>query len=345
MLRSYVGRVFCSPIFFFSSHLTALATALKRFRRQQERETSHLSTIMEGAEVDSAFYRHAIHVQDYPKQNIILHLTGGGFFAHTLAGDLPYLLDWSRYTKSVIICPEYALLPEHRYPSAIDQTSNIYSSIVSGEAAPLLGFRPKHLIVTGEAAGGNLAAALCVKICMQKLLADEALDDKAFDGALPTGEMQYEGASRLKQQKTPPVRIPDGLMLSCPMLDMSLELTPSRVRGTNDPVLPSGLLETISDSYLPPGANMDKTDPLASPFYANDEILRLFPPTLICSTDDDPLLDDSVDFNARLKRSGVESDLRAAHHMPHAFWGLSSAGFPEAKQVMVECSSWLQMHM
>lgn len=332
--------------FFFPSHLTALATALKRFRRQQERETSHLSTIMEGAE-DSAFNRHAVHVQDYPKQNIILHLTGGGFFAHTLAGDLPYLLDWSRYTKSVIICPEYALLPEHRYPSAIDQTSNIYSSIVSGEAGPLLGFRPKHLIVTGEAAGGNLAAALCVKICMQKLLADEVLDDKAFDGALPTGEMQYEGASRLKQQKTPPLRIPDGLMLSCPMLDMSLELTPSRVRGTNDPVLPSGLLQTISDSYLPPGANMDmdKTDPLASPFYANDEILRLFPPTLICSTDDDPLLDDSVDFNARLKRSGVESDLRAAHHMPHAFWGLSSAGFPEAKQVMVECSSWLQMHM
>ena len=94
-----------------------------------------------------------------------------------------------------------------------------------------------------------------------------------------------------------------------------------------------------------PDANMDKTDPLASPFYASDEVLRLFPPTLICSTHDDPLLDDSVDFNTRLKRSGVESDLRAAHHMPHAFWGLSSAGFPEAKQVMVECSSWLQMHM
>ena len=322
----------------------ALATALKRFRRQQERETSHLSTIMEGAE-DSAFNRHAVHVQDYPKQNIILHMTGGGFFAHTLAGDLPYLLDWSRYTKSVIICPEYALLPEHRYPSAIDQTSNIYTSIVSGEAGPLLGFRPKHLIVTGEAAGGNLAAALCVKICMQKLLEDEALDEhKEFDGTLPTGELQCEAASRLKQQKVPLVRIPDGLMLSCPMLNMSLELTPSRVRGTNDPVLPSGLIKTISDSYLPPDANVDKTDPLASPFYASDEVLRLFPPTLICSTHDDPLLDDSVDFNTRLKRSGVESDLRAAHHMPHAFWGLSSAGFPEAKQVMVECSSWLQMH-
>lgn len=318
---------------------TALATALKRFRRQQEREPSHLSTIMEGAE-DAAFHRHAVHVQDYPKHHVILHLTGGGFFAHTLAGDLPYLLDWSRYTNSVVICPEYALLPEHRFPSAIDQTTNIYSAIVSGEAGPLLGFRPEHLIITGEAAGGNLATALCVKLCMDKMLIEEAGDGNGSD-SLPTGEMQYEVASRRGRPSS--VRLPDALMLSCPMLNMSLELTPSRVRGTNDPVLPSGLIKTISDSYLPPGTDMNKTDPVASPYYASDDILRMFPPTLICESSEDPLLDDSVDFNTRLKRLGVESDLKAVHNMPHAFWGLSSAGFPEAKRVMVECSSWLQM--
>jgi len=316
-----------------------LATALKRFRRQQERETSHLCTIMEGTE-DAAFHRHSVHVQDYPKHNVILHLTGGGFFAHTLAGDFGYLLDWSRYTNSVVICPEYALLPEHRFPAAFDQTSSIYSAIVSGEAGPLLGFRPDRLIVTGEAAGGNLAAALCVKLCMDKLFEGEAGDNRGSGDTLPTGEMQYEFASRKSSSNA---RLPDALMLSCPMLNMSLELTPSRVKGTNDPVLPSGLIKTISDSYLPLGTCVEKTDPVASPYYASDDILRLFPPTLICESSGDPLLDDSVDFNTRLKRLGVESDLKAVHNMPHAFWGLASAGFPEAKQCMVECSSWLQM--
>lgn len=322
-----------------SIYMTALATALKRFRRQQERETSHLCTIMEGTE-DAAFHRHSVHVQDYPKHNVILHLTGGGFFAHTLAGDFGYLLDWSRYTNSVVICPEYALLPEHRFPAAFDQTSSIYSAIVSGDAGPLLGFRPERLIVTGEAAGGNLAAALCVKLCMDKLFEGEAGDSRGSGDTLPTGEMQCEFASREISSKA---RLPDALMLSCPMLNMSLELTPSRVKGTNDPVLPSGLIKTISDSYLPLGTGVEKTDPVASPYYASDDILRLFPPTLICESSGDPLLDDSVDFNTRLKRLGVESDLKAVHNMPHAFWGLASAGFPEAKQCMVECSSWLQM--
>ena len=42
----------------------------------------------------------------YRQRDVILHLTGGGFFAHTIASDLPYLLDWSSSTGSVVICPE-----------------------------------------------------------------------------------------------------------------------------------------------------------------------------------------------------------------------------------------------
>lgn len=42
----------------------------------------------------------------YRQRDVILHLTGGGFFAHTIASDLPYLLDWSSSTGAVVICPE-----------------------------------------------------------------------------------------------------------------------------------------------------------------------------------------------------------------------------------------------
>jgi acetyl esterase/lipase len=124
---------------------------------------------------------------------------------------------------------------------------------------------------------------------------------------------------------------------SCPALNLSLELTPSRVVN-HDAVLPSALISTISNAYL--GDN-SKTNPLASPVYAPDSILSIFPPTLMYVSSEDPFLDDSVVFNKRLKRLGVECDLRAARNLPHAYWGLGTAGFPEAKQVQRECEDWM----
>lgn len=135
--------------------------------------------------------------------------------------------------------------------------------------------------------------------------------------------------------------MPDALMLSCPVLDLSLELSHSRVVGTNDPVLPRGLITAISDAYLPPGLGKGKKNPLASPIYASDEVLSRFPPTLLIASSGDPLLDDSVAFNQRLLGVGVESRLRAAENMPHAYLGLGTAGFPEAVQVQQEIQRWL----
>lgn len=300
--------------------------SLKRYARQQQRRsmTSRLSTIDERTTEVPSHRRQRSTSVTLKSRHVILHLTGGGFFAHTLASDLPYLLDWSKKTGAVVICPEYSLLPENIFPIALDQASKVYSSLVGGKASLKLGFEVGRVAVTGESAGGNLAAALCVKLGMtvdpQSLVRDRS------------GE--YGG------QESPTIRLPDALMLSCPALNLSLELSPSRVIGDQDPVLPSGLISAISDAYVPAG--LSKQDPLVSPLYAPDDILRHFPPTLLFASSDDPLLDDSVHFNTRLRCLGVESDLRATHHMPHAYWGLGTAGFPEAQQVQVECEEFLQ---
>jgi acetyl esterase/lipase len=111
-----------------------------------------------------------INLCEYPRKDVIFHLTGGGFFAHTLAGDIPFLLDWSATTKSVIICPEYALLPDHKFPVAINEITKVYSSIVNGDVAPLIGLQTGRIIVTGESTGGNLGAALCIKLCIDGLV-------------------------------------------------------------------------------------------------------------------------------------------------------------------------------
>ncbi len=83
------------------------------------------------------------------------------------------------------------------------------------------------------------------------------------------------------------------------------------------------------------------TNPIASPYYASDAILSDFPPTLIYTSSDYPLLDDSVALNGRLRSVGVSSRLCAVHDLPHAFWALSTAGIPEARHVQKECQHWL----
>jgi acetyl esterase/lipase len=286
----------------------------------------------------------------YRQRDVIVHLTGGGFFAHIIASDLPYLLDWSASTGAVVICPEYGLLPDHCFPDALLQVEDVYRSLVGGDAASLLGFDANRVIVTGESAGGNLAAALCVKLGLEDGAGDPRTATRVGSAANPNGAScrVLNGSGSLRHIERGregngggPCRLPDALMLSCPVLNLSLELSHSRVVGTADPVLPSGLLSAISDAYVPARLKVSKRDPLASPFFATDAALSKFPPTLLIASSCDPLLDDSVAFNQRLRRLGIESDLRAAENLPHAFLGLGTAGFPEAGEVQGACQAWL----
>ena len=335
-----------------------LAAAIKRNRRlhQRRKPIATLSTIDEQEEHTPATRRSSSKPfvrssnRRYRQRDVIFHLTGGGFFAHIHTTDLPYLLDWSAATGAVVICPEYALLPEHTFPVALRQVEKVYQALVSDEAVSVLGFETNRIVVTGESAGGNLAASLCVMLCMNRAgtptshLPEVVVEGRPVQASTNNKDAGGELCSAL-EASTSPVRLPDALMLSCPVLNLSLEMSHSRVVGTDDPVLPSGLISAISDAYLPKRLGISKKDPLASPFYASDAILRQFPPTLLFASSVDPLLDDSVVFNQRLRGHGVDSDLIAAHNLPHAYLGLGTAGFPEALQVQEQCVNWLAFQL
>jgi acetyl esterase/lipase len=341
-----------------------LAAAIKRSHRSNQRQRGRkpfvtLSTIDEQEEhipcknnhrrdgCTASFARSSS--RRYRQRNVIFHLTGGGFFAHIHSTDLPYLLDWSAATGAVVICPEYALLPEHTFPVALHEVEAVYEALVSDEAVSVLGFETNRIIVTGESAGGNLAASLCVKISTDDNNKDLPIDfnyhiisNHPSETGITETRTEHVGDAKLDTSSDwKPVRLPDALMLSCPVLDLSLELSHSRVIGNDDPVLPSGLISAISDAYLPAKLGISKKDPLASPFYAGNDILRRFPSTLLFASSNDPLLDDSVVLNQRLHDLGVESDLIAAHNLPHAYLGLGTAGFPEAQQIQEHCIVWL----
>jgi len=354
------------PCYIIAKHpCPELAAAIQRFhRRDCRRLTLQLSTIDESQEtapssMDTIPKKLFVKRNDgYRQQDIILHCTGGGWFAHMIAFDLLYLLDWSACTGAVVIIPEYDLLPKSPFPAALQQITNVYTTLVSGDAVSTLGFEVNNIVVTGESTGGNLARALCVNLCMDgdnptktsttESTVKEAFSESVFDSNDENLCSESISGSEDQAESTPStgVRLPDAIMLSCAVLNLSLELSHSRVLGTEDPVLPSGVMSAISDAYIPFSLGISKKHPLASPLYAPDNILALFPPTLMFASSNDPLLDDSVVFNQRLRSLGVTSQLRACKNLPHAgLWGLATAGFPEAIQVQKECQEWLSQQM
>jgi acetyl esterase/lipase len=322
--------------------------------------------------------------QSHRQRDVILHLTGGGFFAHIIASDLPYLLDWSAATGAVIVCPEYALLPQHTFPVALGQVERVYRTLIGenvdtlcGESSSLsgpglLGFEVNQIAITGESTGGNLATALCVKIAMENKASKtnsrqtvqvlhQVQDPSMRNPVNKTLDFKLESETKdfllspvednIVEPPTTQVmdrRMPDALLLSCPILNLSLDMSHSRASVTNDPVLPSGLLSAISDAYLPTNSDslgIDKKNPLASPLFGSDATLRKFPKTLIFASSTDQLLDDSVLFVQRLRYLGVQAELFAAHNLPHAYLGLGTAGFPEAREVQEHCIRWLNQQL
>ena len=225
------------------------------------------------------------------------------------------------------------MLPENQFPTQLNQIATIYAALAHGNTGVDLGFDANSIIVTGESAGGNLAAALCVKLAMHNI-GVESKDADIKDISPPSATAKHLNGRMEKSS-----RMPDAIMLSCPALNLTTELSHSRVVGTEDPVLPNALISAISEAYIP--HEFDNKNSLVSPFYASDEVLRRFPPALLFASSNDPLLDDSVTFNERLRVLGVDSELIAVHNVPHAYLGLGTAGFPEAIQVQQYAMDWL----
>jgi len=100
-------------------------------------------------------------------------------------------------------------------------------------------------------------------------------------------------------------RIPDGLILAYPALNLSkLDFTPSSLLSLDDPILPYPFLKMCIDSYA--GSHKDSPlchpskQPLLSPYCAPEEVLKKFPKTRIMVATNDPIRDESFRFTYKL---------------------------------------------
>ena len=91
---------------------------------------------------------------------ILVHYHGAGF----VAGDLDTHDSIARYycahANALVVAVDYRLAPEHRFPSAIEDA---YAALVwTAQNADEIGGDTRRIAVTGDSAGGNIAAVTCL---------------------------------------------------------------------------------------------------------------------------------------------------------------------------------------
>lgn len=93
-------------------------------------------------------------------ETVILYLHGGAFAFGSSKTHRAMMGHLARLTKSELIAPNYRLTPEFKYPAALDDCENVYTSLL--ETYP-----EKNIAVMGDSAGGNLSCALTER-CISK---------------------------------------------------------------------------------------------------------------------------------------------------------------------------------
>jgi acetyl esterase len=197
---------------------------------------------------------------------VILFFYGGGFISGTLdAYDVAMRMVAAR-TGWAIAAAEYRLAPECTFPAAPE---DCYAALVAlASRAQSFEIDPDRIVIAGESAGGLLAAAV-------------ALMTRDRNGPRLAGMLCVSSAFNVHTvddtQAYPSLLEHDGKIVAMQHLVAAIQL------------------------YVPDPT--DRTHPYASPGLTSD--FTAFPPSLVVTTECDPLRDEGTAFAAQLSSAGV----------------------------------------
>ncbi len=209
----------------------------------------------------------------------ILHIHGGGFVLGSAEMTGATDAGYAEQLGAVVVSVDYRLAPETPFPGPVE---DCYAGLawLHGQAAAL-GVDPGRIVVTGESAGGGLAAALV-------LLA------------------KHRGEHAVAFQH-----------LVFPMLDdrTVTHPDPSPYLGQFVWTPDANRFGWASLLGQPPGG--PDVSPFAAPARASD--LSGLPPTFMICGALDLFLEEDLDYARRLARAGVPTELHVYPGAPHGF--------------------------
>ncbi len=203
-------------------------------------------------------------------QPFVLYAHGGGFVVGSLESHDDVCAEIAARTGLELFAVDYRLAPEHVYPAQLDDVASVWTALAASG-------RPG--IVAGDSAGGNLSAALCLRM-------------RRTGGPMPRGQV-----------------------LIYPALggDRSAR---SYAENAEAPMLRTADLDVYDRSYTG-GAAAVRADPECSPLRAGD--FTGLPGAFVVTADVDPVRDDGPAYVEALRAAGVPAEWRNEAELVHGY--------------------------
>ncbi|WP_191966676.1 alpha/beta hydrolase [Microbacterium testaceum] len=201
---------------------------------------------------------------------------GGGWVAGNLDNNDALCRALALATGTQVLSADYRLAPEHPFPAGLDDLDQALRFAATGAGGLV---DPARLGVAGHSAGGNLAAAL---------------------------------ALRVREGRGPGIRCQ---VLLCPVLDAPDPTRPSYLAHTENLPLTARGMQWYWGLYVRDAAGPVPVG--AAPLRAAD--LAGSAPAVIVAAEVDPLSDEAEEYADRLEASGVSVDFVRRAGVPHLF--------------------------
>lgn len=217
------------------------------------------------------------HATNQKSNNLLIYLHGGGFCLGSLDSHNSICSILARDFKGTVAAVDYPLSPEEPFPTALEELYALLLHVESGVISEL--GRPDKICISGDSAGGNLAAALCL----------------------------------LARDRKGPVISHQTLIY--PVTDLSGFDRESYKRFGHGYMLEQNEMEVFARLYCK--SDDHRFNMLVSPLVA-DSLAKL-PPAYIITAEFDPLRDEGELYYKRLLDYNVEAEYYEAKGMIHAF--------------------------
>jgi acetyl esterase len=222
----------------------------------------------------------ATHAPD--PRPLLVYYHGGGWVVGGLDTHEVVCRFLAREARVQVLSVDYRLAPEHRFPSAVEDALAAFR--IATQEAAALGADPARIAVSGDSAGGNLAAVV------SQLAAQGGTDTP------PAFQLLFYPVTDLSKKHASYRTFADGFFLTERTMDW------------------------YRKHYL---AHEDEAfDPRASPLLSKD--LTALPPAHIVTAGFDPLRDEGEAYAARLREAGVPVTLRRHPGQIHGFCNVSA---------------------
>jgi acetyl esterase len=231
---------------------------------------------------------------------LLLFFHGSGFVLCSLDTHDGMCRNLCAGAECIVVSVDYRLAPEHKFPAGLEDC--VFATRWAAAHAAEFGADPQRLVIAGDSAGGNLAAAAALRL-------------------------RDEGGG-------PPL---SGQLLIYPVTDYHTPATPSYTENAAGYGLTREAMKWFWGHYLSdPG---EAANPYAAPLRAED--LAGLPPAFVMTAEYDPLRDEGERYAERLRAAGVPTVLSRRDGVNHGFlfW---VGRVDRAGEAMAEACAWLR---